>query len=571
MPVRHLLNPMHWPVVVLLAFGLVYARSLTFEFAEGDDATSIAYHAMGRNEAMQPVYASYQSGADLLLSLTPPDEPTLRVLAIALTSVAMVVCTVLMLMLVFDMLGDAAVRRRGGFALLVVLAIPELFYLGLVYQPPVMGMCLMLSSHLMLRSVLRHERTFREWQLKSWGKVILAAGLFGLGGAFRWNLVIYGWLIFWDWFLCAGRQPANAWGDYVRRGAHASIWVCTAVGAWLAVLAISGYGLQDVLEFQQGARRLASDGFPWQALLAADLSFVTPALAVLSLWGLVSLVRRQIRLAAFAAISTVPVLPLLGFWPKQLLWFFPIVILCLASGYVATFEGRDRTRWSMPLQVGLIALLVLPWAVGVRATSGDTAWGPGFQLRPYDRERSTGSSQSLTLGAGAAVSTFEGPRPLWGHGAVLLGSEWRRLILESRQDRSAVIRTAIDEGLPILLLEGNSGLLVCELARLGFVAIDEFHAGADPTFQFARHFANSSKHTVILLRLANDAQQWAGDAHGIRAVARWSDRVVVTGYPGTLRVLYRAAPKALRKIGLTSAVVSLQMLAEVARIPQRDR
>lgn len=38
--------------VVLFAYVLVYAFAITFTYIEGDDATSIAYHAMGKNLAV---------------------------------------------------------------------------------------------------------------------------------------------------------------------------------------------------------------------------------------------------------------------------------------------------------------------------------------------------------------------------------------------------------------------------------------------------------------------------------------------------------------------------------------
>src|SRR5262245_19526722 len=106
-------------MAVLLVFGAVYARALTFEYVDGDDASSIAYHALGRDEVTQGSYAGYQSGADLLLRLVPAHEPTLRVLAITLTCLAMMLYVVLMLRLVFDLLGQHGIRSRGRFAVVV--------------------------------------------------------------------------------------------------------------------------------------------------------------------------------------------------------------------------------------------------------------------------------------------------------------------------------------------------------------------------------------------------------------------------------------------------------------------
>jgi len=111
--------------------------------------------------------------------------------------------------------------------------------------------------------------------------------------------------------------------------------------------------------------------------------------------------------------------------------------------------------------------------------------------------------------------------------------------------------------------------VVCELARVGYRALDEFGAGAGGPFSSARRFENADGNVVVVLLLAPGVQL-AGSASDVRAVnvAAKSDRVVATGYPGNLRLLYNAAPAAMSEIGLMSAVVSLPILeAAVERTP----
>lgn len=557
------LERLSWPVAVILIFGVVYACSLALVYVEGDDAASIAYHAMGRNAELQRPYASYQAGADLLLKLLPANEPVLRVAAISLTSLAMVACLVLMLALVFDWLGNLAVERKWLVVLVVLLAVPEFFYLGLVYQPPVIGVCLMLVSHLVLRRALREQEVTGLWGRRFWLKALLAAGLLGAGGAIRWNLVIYGWLIFWDWVLGLGRKPASGWRDYLGKAALASVWGGVAAGAWLLAVAASGYGPKDIYAFQRFAVKLAASDSEWRVLLGSALSLFTPALVLLSLWGLVFLLRKQMRLAVFAGISALPVLPLIMISnPKQYLWFFPVLVLCVTAGCIACFASKNDAKWGYLVRAGMAFLLLLPWIVGVRATYGDTAWGPGFEMRPYDREKRAGSSLSLSLGAGAAMPTPEGPRPSWGHGAVLLGGEWRRFCLAAAAEHTAIVQTAAQEGLPILVLQGTGGQTVCVLTRLGFTTRDRFDSGHAGPFASTRRFVSREGQAVALLRLDPKPPEFIRDARIIQEVitAGGSENVVATGYPANLRALHKAAPAALRKIGPVSAVVSLKGL-----------
>lgn len=68
-----------WLILLIAVFGLVYIRAMAFVYVEGDDASSMAYHVMGRNNDLQPVYAAYQGMMDKVLSRLPPQEPLLRV------------------------------------------------------------------------------------------------------------------------------------------------------------------------------------------------------------------------------------------------------------------------------------------------------------------------------------------------------------------------------------------------------------------------------------------------------------------------------------------------------------
>ena len=95
-----------WTIFVVAAFALVYALNQTFVYVEGDDATSIAFHALGRSADLQPPYASYNGMMDFLLGLLPASEPVVRVTAISLTMLGGVLMTVFALQLAFAWLGQ---------------------------------------------------------------------------------------------------------------------------------------------------------------------------------------------------------------------------------------------------------------------------------------------------------------------------------------------------------------------------------------------------------------------------------------------------------------------------------
>lgn len=548
-----------WWLVILAAFGVVYACSFTPVYVEGDDARSIAYHALGRVGDLEPPYAYYQSGADLLLRVFPPDEPVLRGVSIALTSVAMVVFSMLVLLLVFDLMGRHGVRHRERLALVVILAIPELFYLGLVYDPSVIGMCFALGAHLVIRRALRNqEAPARQAGPRSWAQSAAAAALLGLAGAFRWSLVLYGWIIFCDWVLGVGRQPTHGLRGYLNRCLSASAWGLMAAIVWLGALALSGYGSDAIIQYYRFVLEWSAYRSAWQVWLAADLALATPALAALCVLGAGCWLRERSNLLPFAVLAALPAFPAFSFWPKVLLWIFPILILLLAAGYVACYERNRHGGWGKSLQIGVGVLLVIPWMVGLQMTSGESAWGPGFEVRPFDRTGVIEPLRATIWRAGSAVPTPEGPRPLWGHAGTLVGGAWRRFTSEAAEERKTVVRIAVTDGLPIIVLQGETGYVVTELARLGFTTSDGFMANREDPWLSMRRFTRGNQ-SVLLLKLRPQPAGFFKDGHRIQEVIEQvgHDEVVVTSYPGSLRALFKVAPSSMRKLGPSSAVVSL--------------
>jgi len=551
-----------WAALVLVFFGVIYACSLTLVYVEGDDAESIAYHALGRNAEWQRSFSAYQGGADLLLRLLPANESVLRVVAISVTSLSMVAFVLLMFVLVFDMLGSMAPSKRTLAAVVVMLAIPEVFYLGLVYHPAVIGMALALAAHVLLRRALRQHEEAGTWSARTTMLAVMAVFLLGAGAAIRWTLVMYGWVILWDWVLGIGRKPSGDRGVYVRRFTQACVWGFGAAVAWWLAVVASGYSLADILAYPSFAREWMAYAYDWRVVLAQGLSVFTPALVVLGICGIAVFVQKDRRLAGFVIATLAPVLLLIT-WsdPKQYLWAFPSLVLCVMAGWHALITWTAGSKQRRTVQVGLVILVLLPWGVGVRTVQGDTAWGPHFEVRPYDRPHPEESGLSVALGSGAAVPTPEGPRPLWGHASVLLGGEWRAFNVKAAQEHTRIVEAATAGRLPILVLQGTTGFLVCELARQGFGSVAIVPGPVHVASQI-RRFSNHNGQSVALMKIYAHLPELIRDEGRLREIveAVSSEEVIATGYPEDLRLLFKFAPQAMRMIGPGSAVVSLARL-----------
>ena len=70
-----------------------------------------------------------------------------------------------------------------------------------------------------------------------------------------------------------------------------------------------------------------------------------------------------------------------------------------------------------------------------------------------------------------AIPTPEGPRPLLGHGWVLLGA-WKTFVTQYAFEQEAAVLNALKIGIPLLLDEQGQGWFVNVFASHGYVTRD---------------------------------------------------------------------------------------------------
>jgi hypothetical protein len=509
--------------VVAGVFALVYARSLTFTYIEGDDATSVAYHAFGRLRAVQPPYSAYQCGMDAILGLLPANEAILRVSAMLLSALAAPVLVFLIVALAYDWAGNFIAIPWPLAALIVPLAAPELIYLGLLYTPALVALSAAIGAHLMVRRS-------GPGQVKFWA----SAALFGAGVACRWDILAYGAIV-----------AADLWLIRRDRFRTAFVWGAAAIAAWLGAIWLNGYGLGTVLKTLRSAGPV--EGYPGPMVAAATVqTLATPALVLLAAIGFVRLAKRRHPLALVVLLGmalTARYLPL-GV-PKWFLVAVPGVVACALIGFSALWPAR---------RAALVPILAAPWLIGIHTLSGDSAYGPGFEVRPFDRPLQSASLTRPVLGAGALVPTSEGPRPLGGHAYVLLGGGWRRVARQSSDDLHAAVQQAVAQHLP-LLQDNGQGYTVATLAGMGFITRDPWNRDVRTLVSAD----GAARVRVLHLRDREVLFSPAGERQ-VEALAG-SPRVVAYAYTSTLRRLYRIAPGALEPLGRTAAILDFDKMA----------
>jgi len=567
----------NYTAVVLVAFGIVYACSLSFAYVEGDDAMSIAFHALGRDTSLQPPYSPYHGMMDVALSVLPASEPVLRITAMAVTSLAATSMVILILSLVFDWLKEVSEARKKIAALVILLASPEFFYFGLLYMPSLVAMCLILGAHLLVRHVVKTGRLSDLGTTRS--KLIFALSLilYGLGVACRWDIGSYGLVIVTDIVLGNETQIKSL---RIERGrfTFGLIWGAFALASAFAAIAASGYGANDFLSVLNMTQGDVSTGIPTSSLVGALQTLLTPAFLLLGVVGFISIARKRMRLAVIVISGIILILPFLSNQePKLLIPGIPSMVVCVVEGFSVIWFSTLPNRFRLVTRVIICLLLIGPWLVGIRVDSPDTSWGPGYEVREYshitrrDAERSIASDYveqrtvsakriALTMGGGFAIPTAEGPRPLGGHAAVLLGGGWRALINELDEERRKTIQQALSMHMPILQDDGNAYIVV-HLLQMGFTTQDPKGGKSSPAGFIARQFYNNhDEHVTIIPLQIRPSLFDINQIDKLAATIEGENVILYSGYSSTLRKLFQVAPDAVQSLGPFSAILNISQL-----------
>lgn len=513
---RLLKKPFSWILLILIAFGAVYATSLTFVYVEGDDAISILYHVLGRNNALWPPYSAYQSMMDGLLSIIPQNEPLLRVFSISLSALAGLVFWVLALVLAFEWLGVEDSRQKTLFAAFSLLAIPEIFFLGLFLDPSLISISLMVAGHLLVRNIT--DTDLKLWTTNRWIRMFAAGILFGLGVSFRWSLLPYGLVIVTDMLFfqsIKGKQqkqisrraflPPIFWGSFVLLSAFTFI----LINGKADVIVSTFTGMSAYF-----SENLAYSLF---SLVGLQSAFTPIIIAILPI-GLFRLIKdKKTGLLIIVVASFITILPSLMFGvPKTLLTFFPALIALSINGVISI----SQKKWNSPVSRSafltlFFIILISPWFFGIKAQFQNTLWGPGFEIRvPGDSKESEQISNSsknwiygrnlslisvnLAVNDALAIPTMEGPRPFGAYGKVLLGGGWRNFVTARDQEIQDIIDISEQLDKPILS-DGRPAILIVKIIANGYSMVEPPGLLGDNNIVIQYKFKNTQGRSIQLL------------------------------------------------------------------------
>jgi hypothetical protein len=558
-----------WIIVCGVVYILLFLRAMSFQYIEGDDASSIAYHLLGRNQEFQPPYDPIQGMMDITLKWLPAEEVLLRHVSMGITYIAGVILFVLILILIFEWLGDVEGKPKLTITAALMLASPEVFFWSLVYSPTLVAMCLVLVSHILLRRV-PVEDLWSGGKASSFLRTVFTLLLFGLGVSFRWNVLLYGIVIFVDLLLFDGAKNRTLKNQIQKRVGVCSILAILAVAFSLIAINLSGYGIGAILgEFDAAMRVSQQVGTSYintsidykEILLRYGITIstlITPGLGLIAAYGIWLLIRRGNLLWVLVLMSFLSVIPWLKSGvPKFVVTAIPGLFLAFVAGITSILESW-KGKYKGVLSFGLILVLVGPWLIGAQVTRESAAWGPGFELRPYDYEHIEGTVINVGFSPGAAFPTPEGPRPLAGYIYVLFGGKWKEFVDGRAAERENVIDSALRGNQPIVITSWSPSYFVVSLYRRGFQT--DHSSGhlsqSNPDF-VEREFYNDQNQKVTLMFFELEGGTVFENIPSLLELSKKSGKIILVGYPSVMRALYEGCSDSMLKIGSTSTVINL--------------
>ncbi|MDG5492255.1 glycosyltransferase family 39 protein [Psychroserpens sp. SPM9] len=465
--------------VLFLVIGLL---ALNLNYIEGDDARTILFHAFGRDVDFQPPYSPYHSMFDTLFSLLPTQSETLlRQMGIVLSFLSGLAVLLCLAKIVVDILGKEK-PQLCWFLLALPFIIPETLFSSLIINPTNISFALVLLAHVFFIKYLKNN---------SIPTLVVAIVLFGLGVSFRWSIGFYIFVLYGHFvFTNSAHLKAVVSVEKLKKSFIVFPFFIVSVILWIQ---ISGYSVVDIYEvFVNGSKYLEDKETSLLSVGAVAISFITPALAVLLILGVIYCIKQKLWFPLGLWLMSVLPYFTMGIVPmyKYMITTILPLVLILAHGFLSIKNQK--------IKYIIYAVIIGPWLVGLHLKS-NSAWGPGFEVRAitnnsiethnFNPDKSTAiENVSLVLGSGMAMPTPEGPRPLFGFGAVLL-KDWKQFVSKHNNEREAAVNYAIENKCNILQ-DVNHSYIAAKLSEKGYSAKDELNASNE--FGFHRRFETNS-------------------------------------------------------------------------------
>lgn len=461
---------------------ITFALSLSFNYVEGDDASTVLYHLLGRNTDIQQPYAAYHSGIDYLLSLLPANEMLLRVFAISISFFSGFLWMYLLVLLVKMVSNTSTLENANIFFFAIPFIIPEFLFNTLLINPTNISFSLALSANIFYLKYLSRGKAH------DLGFTIL---LFGLSIPFRWSMILYAPLFLGTQLLFNYKHNPSSFDNFssVARLTLKTIFIVSlSICLGIVFVNISGYSFSDFIQVMiWGKNYNDSAERPLFSMFATATPFITPAFLFYILLGFFSIFYKtnfttaiEKKIVASSILVAISPFILLSLFPSLKFLITLIPILIIISYYGFQFAYRN-----LYFRIFGIVIAIIPWLIGIKLDTSGTSYGPGFEIsqsadKSFQLSHNPDSRIKIhritpSMSGGFYMPTLEGPRPLWGYLSVLYGGEWKSALEKNYNDRNKIIeRTVKTNFTGEIFQDRQTAFLQADLFRNGFSSNEKF-------------------------------------------------------------------------------------------------
>ncbi|RED38199.1 hypothetical protein DFQ10_11120 [Winogradskyella eximia] len=427
----------------VLLFFILALTALNFNYVEGDDASTILHHTLGRDSNLQPVYSPYHSMIDTMLSLVPSqNEGTLRYVSV----IASFLSGFFVLFFLAYLLKDKFLKHEEHltfFLFVLPFIIPDILFNSLLINPANISFALILLAHILFNKYLNSKRYLY---------LVLSVLLFGFGVSFRWNNGFYLFVLFGIYLLDINNntKDLSILNQFKKSFLIFPLFIISVIG----FIQISGYSIFDIIDvYKYGSSYLEESDYSLLAMAASAIPFITPAFLVLFILGIINcFIDKRFMPLLLLLIALIPY-SLLGIYP-----FYKYLICILIPIVFIQFYGFLSIKRKV-FKIIIACTIFLPWIFGLQLQS-NSAWGPGFEIKiknsnsgdlhSFNPDKSTKIEDvKIVFGSGMALPTPEGPRPLYGFGGVFL-KDWSQFIESNSNEREKAVKYALENKCNIL-------------------------------------------------------------------------------------------------------------------------
>ncbi len=484
-----------------ILFTILCFTTLSLNYIEGDDASTILYHLCGRDIAVQMPYSSYNSGFDFVLKFLPNDELILRKFAISISFIFGFLTLCYCAILTNQIFENDNSNKKYIFLAILPFIIPDFIFESLIVNTTNISISFALLSTILYLKFLKNKKYLF---------LILSIILMAISIPFRWSNLVY-YPIFISLLIFVNNYDKSKIFSEVK---PLIIHFCFSLFFGILFIYFTGYNLKSVLETMiWGKKYLAgqSDGSLASAFAIAS-SFTTIPFLMLFIFGLyVIFIKNNKKILCKILFILLPFIPyfVLGIIIsyKYLITLLPILLILCYVGY--NYVCKNKFIFS-----SFYLTIFGMWFIGIHINLSNTLWGKGYGFKKNIIEQEIEISEknldkrivfnkiNIVLDGGFYMPTPEAPRPLFGYFYVIFGGLWKKDLENQNIERNFIVKKLMTDKNFILLQDRRTAFIECELIKNGYKTKEVYKESITENLLKRKYI---SKKDTITINVISDA------------------------------------------------------------------